>query len=132
MKTEHLITIFVCIIGATAIIFAPIISDIYKSSVSKPNIKTYLEFNKNPPHNILDFKVKNIGEQTAILRSVEIEVLNYSVDNNPILKIGLSNSEVKNNRISYLVKNFGEGPALNVSITGTNVYEIDFFFTTTI
>lgn len=127
LKTEHVITIIVCIIGTTALILAPIIYDIYKSSVSKPDIETYLEFNNDPYCNILDFKVKNVGEQTAILRSVEIEVLNYSVDNNPILKRGLSNTEVENNRISYLLKNFGLGPALNVSITGTNVYEIDFF-----
>jgi len=127
LKTEHVITIIVCIIGAIALILAPIIYDIYKSSESKPNIETYLEFNKKSSDNILDFKVKNVGEQTAILRSVEIEVLNYSVDNNPILKRGLSNTNVENNKISYLLKNFGYGPALNVSITGTNVYEIDFY-----
>jgi hypothetical protein len=127
LKTEHVITIIVCIIGTTALILAPIIYDIYKSSVSKPDIETYLEFNNDPYCNILDFKVKNVGEQTSILRSVEIEVLNYSVDNNPILKRGLSNTKFENNRISYLLKNFGWGPALNVSITGTNVYEIDFY-----
>jgi hypothetical protein len=127
LKTEHVITIIVCIIGATALILGPIIFDIYKSSVSKPNIETYLEFNTISSGNILDFKVKNVGQETTILRSVEIEVLNYSVDNNPILKRGLSNTEVENDRISYLLKNFGWGPALNVSITGTNVYEIDFF-----
>ena len=126
LKTKHVIEIIVCILGVAAVISGPIIFDIYKSSVSKPNIETYLEFNRTASNNILDFKVKNVGEQTAILRSVEIEVLNYSVDNNPILKRGLSNTEVENNRISYLLKNFGWGPALNVSITGTNVYEINF------
>ena len=127
MKTEHVITIIVCIIGAIAIILAPIIYDIYKSSESKPNIETYLEFEGISFGNILDFKVKNVGEQTALLRSVEIEVLNYSVDYSSNIQRGLSNTEVENNKISYLLKNNGWGPALNVSITGTNFYEISFY-----
>jgi hypothetical protein len=133
LDKKDVLVIVVALIGAFALIFQPIIYNIYESSQSHPKVEAYVQCDSTS-RSIqdgnwyqLDFKVKNVGEQTAVLRSVQIEVINYSVDYNPLLKRGLSSTKEENNKISYQIKNFGWGQASNVSITGTNVYEVIFF-----
>lgn len=141
------IAILVALIGLIGVLIQPITEDLWKSWADKPEIEVYVSYDVVPEHmnagNFykLDFKVKNIGEKTAILRSIEIEVLDFdnytpvlervlsnteleSENYVPLLKRGLEkNRESKNNKNSYLLKNEGLGPALNLSVVGTNVYE---------
>lgn len=64
-------------------------------------------------HTYLDFKVKNRGNEVAIIKSVGIKVLNSSADYKPYI---VTERYIEPHRITLIVKNLGWGPAKNVSI----------------
>lgn len=61
----------------------------------------------------LDFKVKNSGNEIAIIKSVEIKVLNNCVDYSPNL---VFTRRIKPHEISLLIENLGWSPATNVTL----------------
>lgn len=60
----------------------------------------------------LDFKIKNTGNEITIIKSVDIEVLNNTVDYTPRL---VYIRYFEPNKISLLIKNYGWGVAKNVT-----------------
>ncbi len=62
----------------------------------------------------LDFKIKNVGNEIALLRSIEITVLNSTVDYSPVIMYTYRYYEP--HKISFTVRNRGWGPAKNVTI----------------
>ena len=63
-------------------------------------------------HTYLDFKIKNTGDEIAIIKSVDIEVLDSAVDYTPRLAY---TRDFEPNKISLLIENFGWGAAKNVT-----------------
>lgn len=118
MKTEVKAAIIGAIIGGILVVVAAIIGiSPYLTNLPHTEIETSVDviYQMSEPvnHTYLDFKVKNKGNEVAIIKSVEIKVLNSSADYEPCI---VAERHVEPHRITLIVKNLGWGPAKNVSI----------------
>lgn len=106
------------IIGGILVVIAAIISiSPYLTNLPHTEIETSVDvvYQMSEPvnHTYLDFKVKNKGNEAAIIKSVEIKVLNSSADYEPCI---VAERHIEPHRIALIVKNLGWGPAKNVTI----------------
>ena len=114
----------IVIIAGIFVILVPIISYLLPPQPTNSNIElTDVSVFNSPSlesaekmlfidHTYLDFKIKNTGNEIAIIKSVDIKVLNNVVDYTPHL---VYTRRIEPNKISILIENFGWGSAKNAT-----------------
>lgn len=60
----------------------------------------------------IDIKVRNIGKDVSVIKKVDIDVINASIDNTPRISCCRS---INHDSMEVKIKNYGWGPALNVT-----------------